>query len=219
MPSGLANDSQDVLEEPIPHQQNEETNDSLHAGNVGAPAIFERTAPTNLMKMPNAGYKTTDARKTSGSQREMTMDVARMQQQPVYVGLEHTWDHTHQGPSTAGQNNPSAGNVGALAILGVTADMDTPETLPRRKLTKTGETNRRNREGDVSTTHVPSLHTQRDHHQARHYLWTAQERPVQTVRPTDGIRGDLPHLEGSLHKTDSRAVPTNNLSVHCQYHR
>jgi hypothetical protein len=61
-------------------------------------------------------------------------DMARMQQQPAYIWLEHPWDHTCQGPSTAGQNDPSAGNVGVLAILGGTAYMDIPTNTPQKKI-------------------------------------------------------------------------------------
>jgi hypothetical protein len=101
--------------------------------------------------------KTTDARKTSGSRREETTDTAGVEQQTVYIVLEHPWDHALQGLSTAGWNDPSAGSVGASAILAGTADRD----IPRKRSTKTRETNRTNEEeGDGFTTHASSLCTQ-----------------------------------------------------------
>jgi hypothetical protein len=87
--------------------------------------------------------------------------VAGMQQQPMYIGLERPWDHTHQGPSTAGQNDPSAGSVGALAILGAAADGDTPRTLPGKRLIKAGKKNRRREECNSFNTPASSLNIQR----------------------------------------------------------
>jgi hypothetical protein len=85
-------------------------------------------------------------------------DATGMQEQTVYVGLERPWDHARQEPSRAGQNDSSAGSVGASAILGGSADRD----FPRRKSTKTGETNRRNgEEGYGFITHASLLCTQR----------------------------------------------------------
>jgi hypothetical protein len=98
-----AADGQGILEEPVTRNGTKRT-DNLHSGFMGASATFDRTASTNWVK-----------KKTIDDGDEM-MDVAGMQQQTVYIGLEHHGDHVNRGPSTAQPNDLSAGSVGVLAI-------------------------------------------------------------------------------------------------------
>jgi hypothetical protein len=58
-----------------------------------------------------------------------------------------------------------------------------------------------------------------DNHQAGHCSMTARERPAPEVHPTDSIRRDTPHLEGSFSDTESGALPNDNLGARRQYHR
>jgi hypothetical protein len=107
-----------------------------YSGGASTPKRKEGTASMNLIrKTSNVGYKTASTPETTESRREEIMGVAGMQQQPMYIGSEHPGHNVHQGPSTAGWNNPTAASVGASAIVGGTAKRDPPETLHRRKLT------------------------------------------------------------------------------------
>lgn len=59
--------------------------------------------------------------------------MAEMQQQPVYTELACPEGYVRR-ESGIGQNNPSAGSVGASAILGGTDDGDTPRNISQRKI-------------------------------------------------------------------------------------
>jgi hypothetical protein len=56
-----------------------------------------------------------------------------------------------------------------------------------------------------------------DYSQTRHHCKIAKEVADSMLHPAVGIRGDPPHLEGSISKTDSGLSPTVDLGVHHQY--
>jgi hypothetical protein len=90
------------------------------------------------------GSSTNRTKKKTIDEEDETTDAAGMQQRTVYVGSIETWHHNCQGPSTGGRDHLPSDSLGAAALMGGTADGDTPKTLPIKRLTETGEITRRN---------------------------------------------------------------------------
>jgi hypothetical protein len=53
----------------------------------------------------------------------------------------------------------------------------------------------------------------------RHCLWMAQKTVKPMLQAADCIWESPPHLEGSSPDTDPGTAPTENLVIHCQYHK
>jgi hypothetical protein len=109
-----------------------------------------------------------------------------------------------------------------------------PATLPRRKSTKTGRTEKKVTVSPLMPHYAHSMLEKHSYDNVHAEGWIGEKTRLVTIDtgasmtittglperdpPTwCGIRVDPPHLEASLRKTESGTTPTNNLSVRRQY--